>query len=138
MGSVKIVGALFLKTPCVWLAGLVLFVGASTVLFVDSVKAAPLDAPPRAPGQRRVAPVRGPGLPLYFIENRGQTDPRVAYYVQGANKILFFAADGVTMVVSPVLPRQLAEPTAALISAASSMDAPGEGSVSRFTIKLDF
>ena len=35
-------------------------------------------------------------LPLYFVENRGQTDTRVAYYVQGRGKTLFFTAQGVT------------------------------------------
>jgi Beta-propeller repeat len=37
-------------------------------------------------------------MPLSFIENRGQLDSRVAYYVQGRDTILYFAADGMTLV----------------------------------------
>ena len=35
-------------------------------------------------------------LPLYFIENRGQMDSRVDYYVQGSATSLYFTSDGVT------------------------------------------
>lgn len=34
-------------------------------------------------------------LPLYFAENRGQLDDRVACYVQGSDKTLYFTAAGV-------------------------------------------
>ena len=37
-------------------------------------------------------------MPLYFIENRGQLDSRVAYYVQGRDTTLYFTADGMTIV----------------------------------------
>jgi PKD repeat protein len=41
-------------------------------------------------------------LPLYFVENRGQIDPQVSYYIQGSDKILYFTPHGVTYVmVSP-------------------------------------
>lgn len=33
-------------------------------------------------------------LPLYFIENRGQTDPRVSYYLQGAESSVYFTVGG--------------------------------------------
>ena len=39
-------------------------------------------------------------LPLYFIENRGQEDPRVAYYVQGRDTAVYFARTGVTFAVT--------------------------------------
>ncbi|MBI3911127.1 MAG: SBBP repeat-containing protein [Armatimonadetes bacterium] len=39
-------------------------------------------------------------MPLAFIENRGQLDPRVAYYVQGRDKRLYFTAAGVTFALS--------------------------------------
>ena len=32
------------------------------------------------------------GLPLAFVENQGQADPRVAYYVQGAGNSVFLDA----------------------------------------------
>jgi len=35
-------------------------------------------------------------LPLYFIENKGQVDSRVAFYVQGADTTLYFTKEGVT------------------------------------------
>jgi len=35
-------------------------------------------------------------LPIYFIENRGVYPDEVAYYVQGADKTLFFTRDGIT------------------------------------------
>ncbi|MBN2491390.1 MAG: SBBP repeat-containing protein, partial [Planctomycetes bacterium] len=35
-------------------------------------------------------------LPLYFVENRGLYPEAVRYYVQGADKTLFFAPDGIT------------------------------------------
>jgi hypothetical protein len=35
-------------------------------------------------------------LPIYFIENRGVYPDEVAYYVQGADKTLFFTKDGIT------------------------------------------
>ena len=36
-------------------------------------------------------------LPLLFVENRGQTDPRVAFTVRGRDKSLFFTPEGVTI-----------------------------------------
>ena len=35
-------------------------------------------------------------LPLYFVENRGQLDGQVAYYVQGRDTSLYFTQSGVT------------------------------------------
>ena len=35
-------------------------------------------------------------LPLYFIENAGQTDERVAYYVQGRTTSIYFTKQGLT------------------------------------------
>src|SRR5260370_31550397 len=39
-------------------------------------------------------------LPLYFIENRGQADPRGAYYVQGAETSVYFTRAGITYALS--------------------------------------
>src|SRR4029453_989744 len=38
-------------------------------------------------------------LPLYFIENQGQLDRRAAYYVPGRDKIVYFAAGGLTVLL---------------------------------------
>ena len=35
-------------------------------------------------------------LPIYFIENRGVYPDEVKYYIQGADKTLFFTKDGIT------------------------------------------
>lgn len=39
-------------------------------------------------------------LPVYFIENQGQVEEEVAYYVQGSDKTLYFTDQGITMVLS--------------------------------------
>ena len=46
----------------------------------------------------RVAQI-GDRLPLYFVENGGHIDPRVAYYVQASDKVIYFAPDGLTLVL---------------------------------------
>jgi hypothetical protein len=38
-------------------------------------------------------------MSLYFIENQGQVDEQVAYYVQGRDKTLYFTSEGVTFVL---------------------------------------
>src|SRR5713226_3704268 len=43
-------------------------------------------------------------LPLYFIENRGQVDGQVAYYVQGRDTVLYFTPAGVTFVLTKAPP----------------------------------
>jgi len=49
--------------------------------------------------QRRL--VEGFGkLPLYFVENQGQLDERVAYTIQGSDKTIYFAPDGVTFALT--------------------------------------
>src|SRR6266542_1056358 len=36
-------------------------------------------------------------MPLYFVENRGQLDSRVAFSLQGTSKTLYFTREGVTI-----------------------------------------
>ena len=49
-------------------------------------------------------------MPLYFVENKGQMDERVAYYVQGKDKTIYFSSGGVTFVlVSPGSSKQETE-----------------------------
>jgi hypothetical protein len=46
-------------------------------------------------------PTRGFGsVPLYFVENHGQLDPRVAYSVQGSDKTLYFTEQGLTLALN--------------------------------------
>src|SRR5512136_1544586 len=73
--------------------------------------------PPQTKAMPTAAPVRpGAGfgeIPLQFIPNRGQTANQVAFYVQGRDKTVFFAEDGLTF--------------------ALGADSPG-----RWVVKLDF
>ena len=85
-----------------------------------------------SPVQRAAHLVRAGQLPLYFIENRGQTDPRVAYYVQGLNKIIYFSADGMTLVLHEPQKEKSRQAAIATIG-----DGPAN-SVSRVVVKLDF
>jgi hypothetical protein len=39
-------------------------------------------------------------LPLYFIENQGQVEDEVAYYVKGSDKTLFFTPSGITFALA--------------------------------------
>jgi hypothetical protein len=39
-------------------------------------------------------------MPLYFIPNRGQMDERVAYYVQGKDRTLYFTPEGITFALA--------------------------------------
>jgi hypothetical protein len=39
-------------------------------------------------------------IPLQFIPNQGQTDGRVAYYVQGRDKTIYFTPEGLTFVLA--------------------------------------
>ena len=39
-------------------------------------------------------------MPLYFIPNHGQVDARVAYYLQGKDKTIYFTSEGLTYVLS--------------------------------------
>jgi hypothetical protein len=53
-------------------------------------------------------------MPLYFIENHGQLDSRVAYYVQGQEAAVYFTAEGITVALA------------------------GKNSIGRWAVKLDF
>jgi hypothetical protein len=69
-------------------------------------------------------------LPLHFIENAGQVDPQVRYYVQGADKTFYFTTHGVTLALE-------GRAAARLVSlAANSSHAMNEQR--RVALKLDF
>ena len=66
-------------------------------------------------------------MPLYFIANQGQMDARVAYYVQGSDKTLYFTPEGVTFALtSPPSPLLVGE------------GRRGEVPDGRWIVKLDF
>ncbi|HTM08362.1 MAG TPA: SBBP repeat-containing protein [Verrucomicrobiae bacterium] len=68
-------------------------------------------------------------MPLYFIENRGQTDGRAAYYIRGKDKTIYFTPDGLAF----SLARVEREKPGLLVRA--SYDA---GASERWLLKLDF
>lgn len=72
---------------------------------------------------------RGP-MPLYFIENRGQVDPRAAYYLRGKDKTLYFTAEGITFILNRA--RREGAETMRVRTALES------GGVERWVLKLDF
>jgi hypothetical protein len=87
-------------------------------------------------------------LPLYFVENQGQLDERVAYYIQGSDKTLYFTPDGVTFALTaPITPTQRAatddRPTRSLRPLGNDETSPllaggTEGGYQRWAVKLDF
>jgi len=74
-------------------------------------------------------------LPLYFIENQGQLDPRAAYYVQGRDKAIYFTAGGMMLVLHR--PRRHAA-LSAETSAAGASDNRADAPVERLALQLEF
>jgi len=72
-------------------------VGVGLLLFVSFGSEALAAVAPKQTTQEsvRVTAMMGK-LPLYFIENKGQLDARVAYYVQGGQDAIYFTKEGVT------------------------------------------
>src|SRR6266545_3109854 len=111
---------------------------------------AALPAPPGGPPTTRVEPSvlqpAGPAstarlkeavgkLPLNFIENRGQADPRVSYYVQGADTSVYFSRAGITYALtSPAK----SEADAAHAFTREAAHRPPVAARERWAVKLDF
>jgi hypothetical protein len=74
-------------------------------------------------------------MPLYFVENRGQLDPRVAFSVQGTSKTFYFTSEGVTIAL-PNPHRAIGVPRLEN----SSLRPPSESEEDRrrWIVKLDF
>jgi len=74
-------------------------------------------------------------MPLHFVANQGQLDARVAYYVPGSDKTLYFTPTGVTLALanpSPALSRNHADSPAVRSHQAEA------GESGRWIVKLDF
>ena len=67
-------------------------------------------------------------LPLYFVENRGQTDSQVAYYIKGRDKTVYFTPTGLTFALSGNGDKERHDPFAV----------PREAESRRYALKLDF
>jgi hypothetical protein len=46
---------------------------------------------------QQISPKAWPGMPLAFIENRGQADARAAFLAQGRDTTAYFTAQGLTL-----------------------------------------
>jgi hypothetical protein len=78
-------------------------------------------------------------MPLYFIENCGQLDSRVAYYVQGRDTTLYFTAEGVTLVRAEQRhDRNDATGRLEKASLGRPFQAQAPDAESRWVVKLDF
>ena len=92
----------------------------------------PADAARDSGDEARVEALLG-RLPLYFVENRGQEDPRVAYYVPGGDTTVYFASDGVTFAMATPASHSSARGIVR-VSAARREPAARE----RWAVKLEF
>jgi hypothetical protein len=80
-------------------------------------------------------------LPLYFIENRGQVDERVHYYVQGKETTLYFTPQGVTFVLDkprPVFSQVPPMERNGFLPVALQSDSQPTAEPQRWVLKLDF
>jgi len=105
--------------------------GAARIGEVQSSHGLALPAKPLSPAAR----MDFGKMPVYFVENRGQVDERVAYYVQGKDKSLYFTESGVTFVLNGEKPNRTAGGAASIRDTRSDeLNNPSE----RQVVKLDF
>ncbi|MBN1993912.1 MAG: SBBP repeat-containing protein [Anaerolineae bacterium] len=71
----------------------------STIFLLAILLALSAPSAPMTPTTTRVQTDWGQ-MPLYFIANQGQMDARVAYYVQGNDKTLYFTPQGITFALT--------------------------------------
>lgn len=129
---------------------ILLWKSGSGPTFITEI-ARPLEEPPVT---GNIKDLRGAELnwPLFFILNRGQVDPRVAFYLQGSDKNVYFSRDGMTISLS-IREEENSSAGKGVREAAGRKDGPGvltasiSGSVAesqraagirRWTVKLDF
>jgi uncharacterized repeat protein (TIGR01451 family) len=74
-------------------------------------------------------------LPIYFIENQGQLDRRAAYYVHGRDKVIYFTAGGLTLVLQSTR-RQAALSQGSSVDSAS--DERAAAAVARLALQVEF
>ncbi len=113
--------------------------GLKTVRLARSNAAAPRSgSEPASPGpSNRVTAKRAlERMPLYFIENRGQLDSRVAFYVQGRDTTLYFTAGGMTLGLTG--PRHGEETKGKMERASLGRNRPVPAASSRHVVRLDF
>jgi hypothetical protein len=78
-------------------------------------------------------------LPLYFVENRGQVDERVAYSIQGKDKSIWFTSEGLTCsITGREADNQRAIPEGRLQPVALNLAGEAADRLEKWTLKLDF
>jgi hypothetical protein len=81
-------------------------------------------------------------MPLYFVENRGQLDHRVAYYVQGTDTSIYFTNQGMTLALTGPAASSRNEDASmrkgSLQAESLRRVAKGEGERQRWIVKVDF
>ena len=73
-------------------------------------------------------------FPLYFIENRGQVEEPVGFYLEGREASVYFTPGGVTYALTGQGAVKATAPSAHEISHSAARS----GAVSRWAVKLDF
>ena len=87
--------------------------------------------------QTRVAQDFGK-MPLYFVENQGQVNEQVAYYIQGSDKTIYFTPDGVTFALTAPLTPAVSLQEKSLDSQRLPADKQEMQEVQHWAVKLDF
>jgi hypothetical protein len=80
-------------------------------------------------------------LPLYFIENRGQLDERVAYYLQGRGTAVYFTTGGITFAFTDLGPERRAQDLKRQLPmrpVAWDSVSEGAGTQQRWAVRLEF
>ncbi len=91
-----------------------------------------------APATPTTANVNLSKLPLYFIENRGQSDEQVAYYLQGRDASVYFTADGITLALQEPAPAVEKDAVQPLHRLARPEPATAETVRQRWAVKVQF
>jgi hypothetical protein len=74
--------------------------------------------------------------PLYFIPNQGQMDDRIAFYIQGKDKNLYFSPEGMTLSLN--YPQEKSSGPGARPESAPKARFDAPKSAARWNVKLEF
>jgi hypothetical protein len=133
--------------------GISLAIGVMLAVMTTTSAAQIQQAGEEAPGGSGVLPAAGSSipkahvhaalstLPLYFIENRGQLDEQVAYYLQGQDAAVYFTAGGITFAFTGPGPERRATDLKRQfpVRPVAWDSAPdGAGTRQRWAVKLEF
>ncbi len=139
-GRVSVVFVVTLASVLVFRSGSADRAGLKTLRIAHSNAASPRsggESASPASWNRVVATHALEHMPLYFIENRGQLDSRVAFSVQGRDTTLYFTAEGMTLALTEQ-ERGGEEARGRLERASLGRDRRMPQARSRRVVKLDF